>query len=173
MSFLRDDKRTALPALTIAESRDGYHRLEQRLDRLRQRYPDAQIYVFHIDIRSPGRLEDFYQAVQEDEKVTFIKGKVAKISEEPESKDLTLDVEDTLSGENLHQKFDMVVLATPAQSTRQMLTLMSPHLVQGVQIIIAAKGFESETDLMLSDVVKAAVMEAGFALKASSISSMD
>ena len=45
VSFLRDDKQTALPALTIAESRDGYHRLEQRLDRLRQRYPDAQIYV--------------------------------------------------------------------------------------------------------------------------------
>lgn len=51
---------------------------------------------------------------------------------------------------------DTVVLATPAQSTRQMLTLMSPHLVQGVPMIIAAKGFERETDLMLSDVVKEA-----------------
>ena len=45
VSFLRDDKQPALPALTIAESRDGYHRLEQRLDRLHRRYPDAEIYV--------------------------------------------------------------------------------------------------------------------------------
>ena len=33
----------------------------------------------------------------EDENVSFVKGKVAKISEEPDSKDLILDVEDTLS----------------------------------------------------------------------------
>jgi glycerol-3-phosphate dehydrogenase (NAD(P)+) len=51
---------------------------------------------------------------------------------------------------------EMVVLATPAQSTRQMLALMSPHLAKRVPVIIAAKGFERETDLMLSDVVKQA-----------------
>ena len=48
----------------------------------------------------------------DDENVSFVKGKVAEINEDPESKDLMLDVEDTLSGEKLHEKFDMVVLAT-------------------------------------------------------------
>ena len=29
---------------------------------VREQYPDAQIYIFYIDIRAPGRLEDFYAA---------------------------------------------------------------------------------------------------------------
>jgi glycerol-3-phosphate dehydrogenase (NAD(P)+) len=49
---------------------------------------------------------------------------------------------------------DMVVLATPAQSTRQMLELIKPHLAEGVPVLIAAKGLERQTDLMLSEVVK-------------------
>ena len=48
----------------------------------------------------------------EDENVSFVKGKVAQISEEPQSQDLLLDVEDTLSGDKLHGQFDLVVLAT-------------------------------------------------------------
>ena len=40
------------------------------------------------------------------------KGKVAAINEDPVSKNLILDVEDTLARENLHRGFDMVVLAT-------------------------------------------------------------
>jgi len=71
----------------------------------------AKATLFYIDIRTIGRLEKFYFDLLEDENVAYIKGKVAKISEDPESKDLILDVEDTLSGEVLHEKFDMVVLA--------------------------------------------------------------
>jgi quinone-modifying oxidoreductase subunit QmoA len=48
----------------------------------------------------------------DDDNVSFVKGKVAAISEDPASKDLTLDVEDTLERETLHASFDMVVLAT-------------------------------------------------------------
>ncbi len=39
-------------------------------------------------------------------------GQVAKINEDSASGDLVLDVEDTLNRETLHNKFDMVVLAT-------------------------------------------------------------
>jgi quinone-modifying oxidoreductase subunit QmoA len=48
----------------------------------------------------------------EDPNVSFVKGKVAEIREDPQTRNLTLDVEDTLSRDNLHQTFDMVVLAT-------------------------------------------------------------
>ena len=48
----------------------------------------------------------------EDENIKFTKGKVATINEEASSKNLLLDVEDTISGEKLHQEFDMVILAT-------------------------------------------------------------
>jgi len=79
---------------------------------VRDQYPEAQIFVFYIDIRAPGRLEDFYAEVQKDEKLQLIKGKVAKITEDAASGDLTVEAEDTLSGERISQKVDLVVLAT-------------------------------------------------------------
>jgi quinone-modifying oxidoreductase subunit QmoA len=79
---------------------------------IREQYPDAQIYIFYIDIRAPGRLEDFYAATQKDEKLELIKGKVAKITEDAASGDLVVEAEDTLSGAPVSQKVNLVVLAT-------------------------------------------------------------
>ena len=79
---------------------------------VREKNENSRVTLFYIDIRTVGRLEKFYYDMLEDANVSCIKGKVAAISEEPESKDLILDVEDTLSRENLHPRFDMVVLAT-------------------------------------------------------------
>jgi len=79
---------------------------------LREKNEDSKATVFYIDIRTIGSLEKFYYDMLEDANVAFVKGKVAKISEEAATKDLILDVEDTLSGETLHEQFDMVVLAT-------------------------------------------------------------
>jgi quinone-modifying oxidoreductase subunit QmoA len=79
---------------------------------LREKYEEAKATVYYIDIRTVGRLEKFYYDLLEDEKVTFTKGKVAEITEDPGSKNLVLSVEDTLSRENLKQEHDLVVLAT-------------------------------------------------------------
>ncbi len=79
---------------------------------VREKYEDAKVTVFYIDIRTIGRLEKFYYDMLEDSNVSFFKGKVAEISEDAETKDLTLSVEDTLAGEKPELKFDMVVLAT-------------------------------------------------------------
>jgi quinone-modifying oxidoreductase subunit QmoA len=79
---------------------------------VREQYPDTDIYVFYIDIRAPGRLEDFYVATEEDEKLTLVKGKVAKITEDSATKGLTVEAEDALSGLRVAQDVDMVVLAT-------------------------------------------------------------
>jgi len=79
---------------------------------LREGNEGAKATVFYIDIRTVGSLEKFYYDLLEDESISFVKGKVAKIEEEPESKDLLLDVEDTLVREGLQGRFDLVVLAT-------------------------------------------------------------
>ena len=79
---------------------------------LREKNENSKATVFYIDIRAVGREEKFYYDMLEDENVSFVKGKVAEINEDPASKDLMLEVEDTLSSEKLHGKFDMVVLAT-------------------------------------------------------------
>ena len=79
---------------------------------VRQQYPEAQIYFFYIDVRAPGRLEDFYAAMQQDDKLELIKGKVAKVTQDEAGGDLVVEAEDTLSGEPVSQKVNLVVLAT-------------------------------------------------------------
>jgi len=79
---------------------------------LREQYPDVKVTIFYIDIRTIGRLEDFYYDLLEDENVTFVKGKVAGIKEGPGTGNLILDVEDTIAGQKPEPEFDMVVLAT-------------------------------------------------------------
>ena len=78
---------------------------------VRKQYPDAEIYIFYIDIRSPGRQEDFYMNIQEDEKTHFVRGKVAKITEDSQTKNLILEAENTLTGEISQTEVDMAVLA--------------------------------------------------------------
>lgn len=79
---------------------------------VRDQLPDAEISVFYIDIRAPGRLEDFYQAAQEDEKLHLIKGKVARVEPDPAAGTLLVEAEDVLSGNSVSQPADLVVLAT-------------------------------------------------------------
>jgi quinone-modifying oxidoreductase subunit QmoA len=79
---------------------------------VREQYPDAEISIFYIDIRAPGRLEDFFAASQKDEKLSLIKGKVAKITEDAATGNLEVEAEDTLSAERVIQQVDLVVLAT-------------------------------------------------------------
>jgi quinone-modifying oxidoreductase subunit QmoA len=50
---------------------------------VREKYPeDGKSTIYYIDIRAIDRFEDFYQKVQADPSVTFIKSKVAKITED-------------------------------------------------------------------------------------------
>lgn len=79
---------------------------------LREQNPDSQAHVFYIDLRATGAYEDFLVKIQEDENVFVKKGKVAKIEEDPATKDLTVEVEDILGGGKMRMKADMVVLAT-------------------------------------------------------------
>jgi len=79
---------------------------------LRECYEDVKVTLFYIDIRTIGSLEKFYFDMLDDPNLSFVKGKVANIREDPASHNLTLDVEDTLTREKLHEDFDLVVLAT-------------------------------------------------------------
>jgi quinone-modifying oxidoreductase subunit QmoA len=79
---------------------------------LREQYPECDVTIFFIDIRALDRLEDFYTKVQGDEKLSFIKSKIANISEDEETGDLLLEGENTNTGEQIRTSFDLVVLAT-------------------------------------------------------------
>jgi quinone-modifying oxidoreductase subunit QmoA len=85
---------------------------------VRERYPEAKIYIFYIDLRAPGqRYEKFYQTIKEDPNVFFVKGKVAEVSEDPATKAVTVVAENAVTGEKTKQTVDLVVLATGMQPT--------------------------------------------------------
>jgi quinone-modifying oxidoreductase, subunit QmoA len=79
---------------------------------LREQYPDAKATIFFIDIRAVDRLEDFYTKTKEDENISFVKSKIAMITEDESTGELLLEGENTNTGEQIRAKFDMVVLAT-------------------------------------------------------------
>ena len=85
---------------------------------IREQYPEAKIYIFYIDLRTPGqRYEKFYKQVKEDENIFFIKGKVAEVSEDPTTQNITVVAENAVTGEKIHQSVELVVLATGMQPT--------------------------------------------------------
>lgn len=85
---------------------------------IREQYPDARVYIFYIDLRAPGqRYEKFYKKIKEDKNVFFVKGKVAEVSEDPNSGDITLVAENAVTGEKIRQTVDLAVLATGMQPT--------------------------------------------------------
>ena len=45
VSFLREDKELAAPPLPITESREGYQKLQTRIELLHRRHPEAHIYL--------------------------------------------------------------------------------------------------------------------------------
>jgi quinone-modifying oxidoreductase subunit QmoA len=82
---------------------------------LAEQDPEAEALIFYIDIRTPGRYEKFLRRAQNEARINFIKGKVAKIEEDPETKDLIVTAEDILSGKKIHEKVNLVVLALGMQ----------------------------------------------------------
>jgi len=85
---------------------------------VRERYPEAKIYIFYIDLRTPGlKYERFYKKLKEDENIFFIKGKVAEVSEAADTGNITVVAENAVTGEKTHQEVEMVVLATGMQAT--------------------------------------------------------
>ncbi|NOY17663.1 MAG: CoB--CoM heterodisulfide reductase iron-sulfur subunit A family protein [Gammaproteobacteria bacterium] len=72
---------------------------------------EAKASIYYIDIRAIDRFEDFYQKVQDDPKVSFIKSKVANITLDEESGNPVLHGVDTEGYHRYSNPHDLVVLA--------------------------------------------------------------
>jgi quinone-modifying oxidoreductase subunit QmoB len=77
---------------------------------IRQMDPDAKVYIFYKDIRTPGQYENFYKRVQEDNGVFLTKGEVVAVSGGVDGC-VVVEVENTLIGERIRVDVDLVVLA--------------------------------------------------------------
>jgi quinone-modifying oxidoreductase subunit QmoA len=80
-----------------------------------EQYPDAEVYMFYIDIRTPGTsYERFFNTIKDNDNVKLIKGKVAAVSADTNG-DIVVTAEDILAGEKVKVTVDMAVLATGMQ----------------------------------------------------------
>lgn len=78
---------------------------------LKEQNPEAAVYIFYKDMRTPGQYELLYKRVQKDGGI-FVKGEVTGVSEDDE-RNLIIEAEDVLTGAKIStESVDMVVLAT-------------------------------------------------------------
>ena len=77
---------------------------------VRQDYDDGKAFVFYQHMRTPGLSENFYKSIQQDPGVFLTKGEVTSVSQN--SGGLIVEADNTLLGEKIRVKADMVVLGT-------------------------------------------------------------
>jgi quinone-modifying oxidoreductase subunit QmoA len=82
---------------------------------VREQYPDAEVTIYYIDLRTPGRYDNFAKKILDDEKVFAVKGKVAAVDKDKAGDDVWVTVEDAVSCTKSVERFDLVVLATGMQ----------------------------------------------------------
>ncbi|HDQ40951.1 MAG TPA: CoB--CoM heterodisulfide reductase iron-sulfur subunit A family protein [Desulfonatronum sp.] len=135
---------------------------------LRAQYPDAQIVIYYIDLRTPGRYDKFLQKIREDENVLMVKGKVAKVEEDGATGDVLVTAEDIIHGLKKEERFDMVVLATGMQPNMAGQALpMEMQLDEEGFCISQEDGFSAVgCAKMPLDVMRSAQTATGAALKA-------
>lgn len=97
---------------------------------IRDKYPDTDVTVFYIDVRTPGKnFDEFYRRAVEEYGVHYIKGMVGKVA--PEGDILKVQASDLITNEQLHIDADMVVLAAaiePDPTARSLATLLTASM---------------------------------------------
>lgn len=98
---------------------------------IRDKYPDTNVTVFYIDVRTPGKnFDEFYRRAVEDYGVNYIKGQVGKVIPQADGSLLVQGV-DLLDQKQILKKADMVVLATaiePNPDVRKIATMLTASI---------------------------------------------
>jgi quinone-modifying oxidoreductase subunit QmoA len=140
----------------------------KQVNYIREQYPESKVYVFYIDLRSPGKYEKFREKLMADENVSFIKGKVANIIPEADG-GVTVVAENAVSGDKIQQKVDLAVLATGMEpSIRQQGGALGVQLDDNGFILsdMAAGMIAAGCAKKVSDVVTSGQNSTAAALKA-------
>ncbi len=98
---------------------------------IRDKYPDTNVTVFYIDVRTPGKnFDEFYRRAVEDYHVNYVKGQVGKVMPQPDGSLLVQGV-DLIDNKQIKMNADMVVLATaiePDPSVRNIATMLTASI---------------------------------------------
>mgnify|MGYP000198958619 FL=1 len=98
---------------------------------IRDKYPDTNVTVFYIDVRTPGKnFDEFYRRAVEDYGVNYVKGQVGKVIPQPDGT-LMVQASDLLENKQIHMEADMVVLAAaiePNKDVRKIATMLTASI---------------------------------------------
>ena len=96
----------------------------------RDKYPDTDVTVFYIDVRTPGKnFDEFYRRAVEEFGVHYVKGMVGKVS--PEGDKLVVQASDLIANKQIKIDADLVVLAAaiePDKSARPLATMLTASM---------------------------------------------
>ena len=97
---------------------------------VREKYPDTDVHVFYIDVRTPGKnFDEFYRRAVEQYGVDYIKGMVGKVA--PENGKLMVQGSDLINNCQVKIEADMIVLATaiePDPTARSIGTMLTASM---------------------------------------------
>lgn len=97
---------------------------------VRDKYPDTEVYVFYIDVRTPGKnFDEFYRRAVEQYGVHYIKGMVGKVTDKDGK--LIVQGSDLLNNKQLKIEADLVVLAAatePDSSARSVASMLTASI---------------------------------------------
>lgn len=98
---------------------------------IREKYPDVDVTVFYIDVRTPGKgFDEFQRRAVEEYGVHYVRGQVGKVAVDGDGK-LTVFASDLNSGRHLMLFPDLVVLAAavkPAPDARKLATMLTASI---------------------------------------------
>ncbi|MBO7214334.1 MAG: CoB--CoM heterodisulfide reductase iron-sulfur subunit A family protein, partial [Clostridia bacterium] len=97
---------------------------------IREKYPNTEVHVFYIDVRTPGKnYDEFFRRAVEQYGVDYIKGMVGKVYEE--NGKLMVQGSDLINNEQVVIPSDLVVLAAaiePNPSVRKIATMVTASI---------------------------------------------
>ena len=113
--------------------------------------PEAAVYIFNKDVRTPGQYERLYKKVQQDGGI-FVRGTISSITED-DDKNLIIQSSDVLTGSVIATEgVDMVVLATG----------MVPTTAFGENLLVKADDAEEDKDLQTEAILKSNLLNLAY-----------
>ena len=99
---------------------------------VRDHYPDVNVHVFYIDVRTPGKnFDEFYRRAVEEFNVDYIKGQVGKVSEAPNGR-LLVQGSDLLDNRQIKMEADLVrpckLLSSRAKMQEKLATMLTASM---------------------------------------------
>jgi heterodisulfide reductase subunit A len=112
---------------------------------IKDMYPDTEVTICYIDIRTPGLYYEEYYKEAQKKGVRFIRGRPSEIQRDPISGELKVIVEDTFTQTPLKLDADMVVLSAAMVAPTGIGALGSK-----LQVLRSKEGFIKESHIKMN-----------------------